>query len=179
MLNITLVVGNPKPASRTLSVGQTLIEKLLAGAEHSLQVIDLAEYSAELFEWPSAKLAELNETVARSDLAVFASPTYKATYTGLLKAFLDRYPAGALAGVVAIPVMTGADLTHSMGPDVHLRPLLVELGATVPTRGMYFVTAHMDRLDEVVDGWVADARSSLARTERVAGAVLVHEEANR
>lgn len=41
----------------------------------------------------------LNARVAESDLAVFASPTYNATFTGLLKAFLDRYrPVNVLAG---------------------------------------------------------------------------------
>ena len=70
-------------------------------------------------------MAALNASVAESDLVVFASPTYKATYTGLLKAFLDRYPANGLAGVTAIPVHTGADYSHAMGPTYNLAPLLV------------------------------------------------------
>ncbi|MEV8610856.1 NAD(P)H-dependent oxidoreductase [Amycolatopsis sp. NPDC051373] len=65
------------------------------------------DHSAEIFAWPSEVMSALTERVAGSDLVVIASPTYKATYTGLVKAFLDRYAAGALAGVTAIPVMTG------------------------------------------------------------------------
>jgi len=32
----------------------------------------------------------------------------KASYTGMLKAFFDRYGNNGLAGVTAVPVMTGA-----------------------------------------------------------------------
>ena len=45
---------------------------------------------------------------------IVASPTYKATYTGLLKLFLDRIAGGALAGVTAVPVMLGGHWRHSL-----------------------------------------------------------------
>ncbi|MCD4532898.1 NAD(P)H-dependent oxidoreductase [Nocardioides sp. cx-169] len=150
MMHVTIVVGNPKAGSRTRQVAEALAHKLLAPGSYDLEVIDLAEHTSEIFAWPSATMAELNARVAASDLVLVASPTYKATYTGLLKAFLDRYPSNGLRGVVAIPVMTGADLAHSMGPDVNLAPLLTELGASVPLRGLYFVTSNMDRLDELM-----------------------------
>ncbi|MBZ5739511.1 NADPH-dependent FMN reductase [Nocardioides mangrovi] len=170
-LTVTVVVGNPKPASRTLKVAVSLVEHLLEPDSYDLEVIDLAEYADQMFDWPSETLAELNQRVADSDLAVFASPTYKATYTGLLKAFLDRYPAGGLHGVTAIPVHTGADLSHSMGPDVHLAPLLTELGAVVLGRGVYFVAGNMDQLDEIIGKAAADYRDKLGRLARVAAAV--------
>ena len=160
-MKISIIVGNPKPASRTRTIAEGLVDRLVDAAEHDVTVVDLADHAGQIFAWPSEELSELGRIVAESDLIVVASPTYKATYTGLLKGFLDRYAADALHGAVAIPVMTGADLTHSMGPDVNLRPLLVELGASVPTRSLYFVTSHMDRLDEVLDEWVAANRSAL------------------
>jgi FMN reductase len=162
VLSVTIVVGNPKAGSRTRQVAEALAEKLLAPGRYDLQVIDLAEHTAEIFAWPSDGMAALNGRVAASDLVLVASPTYKATYTGLLKAFLDRYPANGLRGVVAIPVMTGADLGHSMGPDVNLAPLLAELGAIVPGRGFYFVTGDMDKLDDVVGAAAADYAATLA-----------------
>lgn len=84
---------------------------------------------------------------------VVASPTYKASYTGMLKAFLDRYGNRSLASVVAVPVMTGAAPQHAMTPDVHLRPLLVELGASVPTSAPYFPIDRLDQLDAIVESW--------------------------
>lgn len=172
-LKVSIIAGNPKPQSRTLKVAQTLVEKLLEAGSYEVEVIDLAEHVEEIFAWPSEKMAALNASVAASDVAVFASPTYKATYTGLLKAFLDRYPANALAGVTAIPVMTGADQTHSMGPTVNLAPLLVELGATVPGRGFYFVTGQMDHLDEVVQNAADEYAANLRSLSNAATALRV------
>jgi FMN reductase len=165
-MKISIVVGNPKPASRTRTVAESLVDHMFRSG-HDIQVMDLAHYVDRIFAWPSDEMACLSARVAESDVAVFATPTYKASYTGLLKAFLDRYPASGLAGVTAIPVFTGADLTHSMGPDVNLAPLLVELGAIVPGRGLYFVASHMDRLDELVSEAAASYIDRIRRIARV------------
>lgn len=170
MLEVTIVVGNPKPASRTLAVARAAVDALLGDAERNVEVVDLAAHAGEVFAWPSPTLDAIGERVAASDLAVFASPTYKASYTGLLKAFLDRYGSGALTGVAAIPVLTGADLGHSMGGDQHLRPLLVELGASVPTSTLYVVTGRLDELDAIVAEWAGRANAQLAASQRLAAA---------
>ena len=130
---VAVVVGNPKPRSRTYESALTLADRL-GGAD---LVVDLADHTSELFEWGSPRVTELVEEVASSLVVVVASPTYKATYTGLLKAFLDRFPHQGLGGVTAIPLMLGASSVHSLVTEHGLRPLLVELGASVPTRGLY------------------------------------------
>jgi FMN reductase len=170
-LKLAIVVGNPKPKSRTLKVAETLAEKLFGSASRDAELIDLADHNDEILKWPSAKMDALNARVASSDVVIFASPTYKATFTGLLKVFLDRYPANGLAGVVAIPVLTGADQLHAMGPTVNLAPLLVELGAVVPGRGFYFVTGQMDRLDEIVQVAADGYAKNLHQMTKVAAAL--------
>ena len=80
--------------------------------------------------------------IVDTDLVVFASPTYKATYTGLLKLFLDRFAAGSLRGV-AVPLMLGAGPAHALAPHVALAPLLTHLGAVVP-EGIYVLDQHYD-----------------------------------
>lgn len=177
-LKVMVVVGNPKPASRTRKVAELLVEKLLRPGSYELEVIDLADHTDEIFVWPSEKMATMNAQVAASDLVVFASPTYKATYTGLLKAFLDRYPANGLAGVTAIPVHTGADFTHAMGPTFTLAPLLVELGATIPGRGFYLALSQMEKLDEVVEAAAAEYAANLAALARVAAAATASAHAH-
>ncbi|GAA1380603.1 hypothetical protein GCM10009613_05220 [Pseudonocardia kongjuensis] len=161
VLQVSVVVGNPKPRSRTARVATAVAEKLLDPGTFRITTVDLADHAHDLFRWPCTELTAINDRVAASDLVVVASPTYKATYTGLLKAFLDRYPNQGLRGVVAVPVMTGSDPRHAMGPEVHLRPLLVELGAVLPTPGLFFVTEGMDRLDTLVDEWVTDVHERL------------------
>lgn len=169
-LKVTIVVGNPKPLSRTRRIAEALVAELLQPGAYDLRVIDLADHTSEIFAWPSETMAELNGEVAASDLVVFASPTYKATYTGLLKAFLDRYPAGGLTGVTAIALHTGADLTHAMGPTVTLAPLLAELGASVPGRGFYVPLTALDRLDAIVAEAAAEYAANFHRAARIAAA---------
>jgi FMN reductase len=158
-MQIALVVGNPKAASRTLRVAEAVGAAIAAGlpGETEVRVIELAEVAGQLFDWGDATVAGLNATVAGADVVVVACPTYKATYTGLLKAFLDRYGSNGLAGVTAVPVMVGAAPIHALAPEVHLRPLLVELGASVPSRGLYVLESQLDDLTAVVGAWAATA----------------------
>ncbi|MDN5913693.1 MAG: NAD(P)H-dependent oxidoreductase [Pseudonocardia sp.] len=170
-LQVALVVGNPKPESRTRRIAQGFVDALVAGIPHETIVVDLAEYAGRVHSWPDEELDGLNAAVAASQVVVFASPTYKATYTGLLKAFLDRYPSDGLAGVIAVPLLTGGGPRHAMGPTFTLAPLLAELGAVVPGRGLYFDMAEMDRMDEVVAAMAAGCRETLARLGQVGAQV--------
>ncbi|GAA2587642.1 NAD(P)H-dependent oxidoreductase [Winogradskya consettensis] len=163
-MKIAIVVGNPNPKSRTLQTAEAVadaVTSLWHGIETERVVIDLADHAEKLFAWEDPELTALNAEVAASDILIVASPTYKATYTGMLKAFLDRYGNNGLAGVVAIPVMTGAASLHALAVEAYLRPLLVELGASVPTRGLYMTMPKMDELTSIAAAWGADAAPAL------------------
>jgi FMN reductase len=154
---IAVVVGNPKPASRTLGAAVAVADVLAqaTGASPDHLVIDLAEHAASLFDWAAPELSRLTAEVAAANLAVFASPTYKASYTGMLKAFLDRYGSNGLADLVAVPLMTGGWPGHLLAVEVHLRPVLVELGAVVPARGLYITEPEFGDLSAAVHTWAA------------------------
>ena len=134
-MDIAVVTGNLKPRSRTLDAA-ILVAELLDGVTPKV-VIDVVDLGAGLLGWGDPTVAAAIESVRVSDVAIVASPTYKATYTGLLKLFLDQFPADGLAGVVAVPLMLGGSLAHALAPELLLKPVLVELGATCPTRGLY------------------------------------------
>ena len=154
-MEIVILVGNPSPQSRTLQLATALADAVApVVGETKRRVIDLAEYAGSLFDFGSDEVAALNAEVAACDLLLIASPTYKAAYTGLLKAFLDRYDTNGLAGVAAIPIMTGGSPGHTLAPDLTLRPLLVELGASTPTRSLYFLTSQMPAMSEILAAWV-------------------------
>jgi FMN reductase len=158
-MTITVVVGNPKAGSRTLRVAEA-VAHAIAGtveAQGELLIVDLADVAGELFDFESTTVKDLLAEVANSDVVVVASPTYKATYTGLLKSFFDRYGNDALSKTTCVPVMTGAAPIHALALEVHLRPLLVELGASLPTRGLYVTEQQFDELDGVIGSWLAAA----------------------
>jgi FMN reductase len=159
VLSIAVVTGNPKPASRTLGVASAVARALASelGVTGGPLVVDLAEHAGSLFDPGAARVAELVKQVAASDLLIAASPTYKASYTGMLKAFFDRYGNNGLAGVTAVPVMTGGWPGHLLAVEVHLRPVLVELGATVPSRGLYVTEPEFADLTSAVAKWSAAA----------------------
>jgi FMN reductase len=50
---------------------------------------------------------------------------------------------------------------HSLAVDVHLRPLLVELGASVPTPGLALLESEIPRLDGLLEQWVTRAAEQL------------------
>ena len=134
-MHIAVVVGNPKPGSRTLGVATAVADTLAAelGVAGSHLVVDLAEHATDLFDWGAPRLSQLTAEVAAAGLIIAASPTYKATYTGMLKAFFDRYGSNGLAGSVAVPLMTGGAPIHALAVEVHLRPLLgAGRGGAVP-----------------------------------------------
>jgi FMN reductase len=150
-----VVVGNPKPGSRTYQAAIRLAAEL-TGAEPGL-AIDLAEFGARLLDWDDAGIAETVAAVRGLDLLVVASPTYKATYTGLLKLFLDRFPNNALDGVVAVPLMLGAGPGHALAPEAYLRPVLSELGASIPARALYLLdSAYAD--PDAFEPWLSASR---------------------
>ncbi|WP_183096282.1 NADPH-dependent FMN reductase [Nocardioides stalactiti] len=152
-----VVVGNPKAGSRTLAAASYVVREL-TGEEPDL-VVDLATIGAELVDWHATSVNDLVAAVGRADLVVVACPTYKATYTGLLKLFLDRFSVGQLAGV-AVPLMLGAGPAHALAPETGLRPLLSHLGALVPTPGLYVLDSAHDDPAAYAD-WLVGARPAI------------------
>ncbi|MEV1082831.1 NAD(P)H-dependent oxidoreductase [Streptomyces sp. NPDC050211] len=128
------VVGNPKPGSRTRDAA----ERLAAALELDCEVIEVTALGPGLLAWGDPGVTAAVEQVRSADLVIAASPTYKGTYTGLLKLFLDQFPtATGLAGQVALPLMLGAGPAHALAPELTLKPVLVELGATCPAQALY------------------------------------------
>ncbi|TMR89040.1 NADPH-dependent FMN reductase [Nonomuraea basaltis] len=154
--NVVALVGNPRSGSRTLAVAVEAAETLAKHIGHDapVELVDLSALGPHLLSpspFPDVEVAL--ELVTEADVIVVASPTYKGTYAGLLKAFLDRLPSQALVGTVALPLLVMGDARHALAVEVHLRPLLVELGAVVPTPGLALVEADLPRLPEVLERW--------------------------
>jgi FMN reductase len=158
-MTTAIVVGNPKPRSRTYEAAAFLVEQL-TGQQPDV-AIDLIDFGAALLDWSDAGVGATIASVTSADLVVVASPTYKAAYTGLLKLFLDRIGSGSLRGVTAIPLMLGGDLRHSLAPEVFLKPVLAELGATTPTRGLFVIETDYNS-PSAFEAWLEFERPQLA-----------------
>ncbi len=154
---IVVVVGNPKPASRTRTAGEAVAAALAARAGQpaaDVTTIDLADHGASLLGWGSPEVGELKATVLGATALVVASPTYKAAYTGLLKLFVDQFDRDELGGVPTVALMTGGSPAHALAVEVHLRPVLVEIGADVVGRGLFLAGAEVDDPAPIIDAWL-------------------------
>lgn len=163
--SVVVVVGNPKPASRTRVVGEHVAQQLatLTSAPEHVLVLELADVGARLLDWGDQSVEELKAIAAGAQALVVATPTYKATFTGLLKLFLDRFGHDELAGQPTVAVMTGAGPEHSLAVETQLRPVLTEIGASLPTRGLYVWGTDLDDPTAAVSEWYAGAQRSLER----------------
>ncbi len=149
-----VVVGNPKLGSRTRQAAEMVVERL-TGAP-ATAVIEVAELGPALLGWGDPSVEAAKQVVRDADLVVFASPTYKATYTGLLKLFLDQFDAGELHGTTAIALMLGAGPQHALAGEHTLKPVLVEIGCSCPTPALYLLESAWEASPEL-DTWLARA----------------------
>ena len=142
----------------------------------------VADLGAGLLEWGDPDVAAAVETVQGRGVVVFASPTYKATYTGLMKLFLDQIPQDGLAGVTRIAYNARCQSVASTCARPLFKPVLVELGATCPTVGLRTSLTLPFAEDPQLDAWVAHARgtagmyrlTSFAKRVSVVHDLLVH-----
>jgi FMN reductase len=155
---IVSVVGNPKAASRTRQVAEAVAGRVAtslaaSGFETAAEVIEVGELGAGLLGWGDPTVGAALATIRAADVLVIATPTYKATYTGLLKLLLDQIGGGELAGLPAIPVQVAAAPQHALAVEVHLRPVLVEIGAACPTTGLFVLDSALAELPTQLDAW--------------------------
>jgi FMN reductase len=166
-MTTAVVVGNPRPRSRTLDAAVRLHDAVV-GAPPT-HVVDLADLGTELIAPTPERADELAAAVGAlsgSTFAVVASPTYKATFTGLLKLYLEQYAGGdGLRDVVIAPLMLGAGPGHAMAVEAFLKPVLAEIGATLPAPGLYLLDSTFTTdgsIDAYAQRWGPALRSTFA-----------------
>jgi FMN reductase len=127
MSGIVVVSGNPRPGSRT-SILAGAVGAALGGAG---TVVEVGELGAGLLTPGDAATAAAVTAIREADVLVVATPTYKGSYTGVLKVLLDQLPAAALTGKRAVPVVTAGVAPQADAAAALLTQLLGELGAEV------------------------------------------------
>jgi FMN reductase len=161
---LVVVSGNPRPGSRTLGLAEEVGRRI--AVELGLTAtdpVDLALLAPEVLTGSTA-VAAARDRVATARVVVVATPVYKASYTGLLKAFLDGYGPDALADVVVVPVVVSASPAHALAGEVHLRPVLVELGAVVPARTFAVTEGQLADAGPLLDAWLERWAATLSRS---------------
>jgi FMN reductase len=128
-MNVLLLGGSPSAPSTTWRLQQLVGERLalLGYRTIALQVRELPPQALLRADLKDPAIRDAAALVADADAVVIATPVYKASFTGLLKAFLDLLPQDGLAGKLVLPLATGGSQSHMLALDYALRPVLASL----------------------------------------------------
>jgi FMN reductase len=128
-VNLVAVSAGESATSRTTALVRPVLE------ERGGELIELARLSSDglLGRVGDPRLAEAVTTASAAGVLIVATPIYRATYTGAMKSFFDRFPPGALSRTVVVLVGTAIASEHYLALDTGGRALIASLeGWTAP-----------------------------------------------
>jgi FMN reductase len=150
MATIAIISGSPSANSRLEGVlklvSQTIIE---AGLKVTwVNVRDLPPEDLLCTRFDSPAIVEANRIVSEADAVIVASPIYKASYTGVLKTFLDLISQKGLEGKIVLPIAIGGTITHLLAIDHAFKPVLSALGAHHILTGAFVLDTQVLREED-------------------------------
>lgn len=165
------LIGHPRAGSRTSGLAQavaTAISGSVPGID-TWRTLELAEVvqvriagQPDERPTPSTTGDDPFELVKNTRLVVVATPSFKGTYTGLLKAFIDLLPPGHLGDTVVVPIAVAGSDAHVRSTSDTLQAVLVEVGATVPAV-LGVPESALPESEAVAQKWVADHAADIAK----------------
>jgi len=110
-----------------------------------LVVVDLRELAHDVTDhlltgFPSPRLADALDTVAKADGVIAVTPVFSASYSGLFKSFFDVLEDGALEGKPVLVAATAGTARHSLVLEFAMRPLFSYLRAVVVPTAVFGAT---------------------------------------
>lgn len=137
--------GSPSQRSRSAVLldfaGDWLHRRGIEVVRYGVRDFDPADLVHARFDSP--QVCQLLEHVARADGLLIATPVYKASFAGALKALLDLLPERALAHKAVLPLATGGSAAHMLAVDYALKPVLAALKAQQILHGVYATDAQI------------------------------------
>ena len=129
-MSLVALAGSPSADSRSTALLRHALSRLDDGVARSEIVLrDLPAAALVRAEFDDPAIRRAREEVAAARLVVIATPIYKASFSGLLKTFLDLLPQDALRGKTVLALGTGGSPAHLLALDYALKPVLAALGA--------------------------------------------------
>src|ERR1700761_4940779 len=154
-MSIVALAGSPSANSRSTALLRDVLGRLpegVARSEITLRDLPPAALVRAKANDPAIRVAR--EQVAAAQLVVIATPIYKASFSGLLKTFLDLLPQDALRGKTVLALGTGGSAAHLLALDYALKTVLAAPGARHILDAVFAVDAQFT--PHAVHGHVAD-----------------------
>nr|RNJ64987.1 MAG: FMN reductase (NADPH) [Leptolyngbya sp. IPPAS B-1204] len=146
MANVVAIAGSPSHPSRSYAVLE-YTKQLLEASAISTHLFSVRDLPPEIlvFAQYNDSIIEIVSAIEQADALIIATPVYKASYTGVLKAFLDLLPQNVLSNKPVLPIATGGTIAHLLAIDYALKPVLSALGARHILAGVYLVDSQIQR----------------------------------
>ena len=180
MTTIVALSGSLTQPSRTCHLVSLIGKQLARRVGGEFELIDIAQLAPALAGVVSFK--DLPPAIDRAfrqlesaDAVVIGSPVYKASYSGLLKHFLDLASPSLLAGKVGILAATGGSDRHALVIDHQLRPLASFFEMNTVPAGVY--VRDVEFADYRLNSEPAQARVDLVVQQALK--LLGHIDVNR
>nr|WP_308355513.1 MULTISPECIES: NADPH-dependent FMN reductase [Streptomyces] len=140
-----VISGSPSPMSKTELVGDHVARRLAEYEWHTghLRVRTLPATPLLHAHAAHPAIAAALDQVSRADGIVLATPTYKASFSGLLKTFLDLLPQYGFTHKAVLPLATGGSAAHVLALDYALRPVVHSLGARHVVQSVFVLDKHV------------------------------------
>ncbi len=149
MVQAVIINGSNKKASRLTGIHH-YIESYLEEAGISSASIFIHELPAEdliTANFAGAEIAKANKKVAESEIVFILTQIFKASYTGILKTYLDLLPQKGLENKIIVPIAIGGALGHLLALEYALKPVLSVLGATKILNSVFVIDQQVERLE--------------------------------
>lgn len=150
MSTIAIISGSPNATSRLNGIIDYARKEIeaLGHTTHTITVVTLPADDLVHARFGSASIVEANRIVEEADAVLIASPVYKASFTGVLKAYIDLLPQKGLEGKLVAPLFIGGTLAHLLSIDYSLKPVLSSMGARHFVRGVYATDELVTRIQD-------------------------------
>ena len=159
MASALIVSGSPTFPSKTATLGEHVASSLqqMGISIAHLRLRDLPGEALLSCDAKHPKIAAEIERLGASDGVVFVTPIYKASFSGLIKLFIDLLPQFALKDKVVMPLATGGTTAHVLALDYGLRPVLQSLGARHIVQSFFVLQSEIDLATAKISDAVANA----------------------
>ncbi|MFM9106104.1 MAG: NADPH-dependent FMN reductase, partial [Chloroflexota bacterium] len=150
MPDVVTINGSPASPSRcaaTLDFVRAALARRGLTSE-AIDVRDIDPVALTRASFDHRDLRDATALVLGARAVVVATPVYKASYSGVLKSFLDLLPMSALEGRTVLPMTTAGSLAHCLALDYALKPVLAALGARHILQGACLLDGDFAYLDD-------------------------------
>jgi FMN reductase len=143
-----VIINGGNTRNSRLTAIQQRVEGFFDNAVIAFETIYVHELPPEdliAANFNSENIKRVNQQVENADIVVILTPIYKASYSGILKTYLDLLPQKALKGKMIVPLAVGGSAYHLLAIEYALKPVLSVLGATEILNTVYIIDKQIER----------------------------------